>query len=274
MARHRQGKGREGPAMLHCVMARTPCLLALSALLLALLASCRSLPAPPPARAAEGERTESAPIHIEALHRADSGPGWTWSADYPGIAAAPAVDALIRSWIVDSIGSFLAESAANREAWEALASPEEKALARPPHDMRIDWRAEDAGPHRLSLLLHRYRWIGGAHGDDALLSVNYDLREARFLGLADILAAGGAPERESQILVALSRLARVELERRFGRDKASLAWIEEGTAPIPTNYSCFTFDRRRLILHFAKYQIGPGSLGLVDLVVPLDSPDL
>ena len=215
-----------------------------------LVASCASL-------------APASPFRI--VHRDESGSGWTLRLDYPRLPSAPAADAKIEAWIGAAVADFHSQSETNREAWAALASPEEKARPRPPHELLVDWRADSSGPRFISLVLHRYWWVGGAHGDDALLSINYDLGQERFLAIGDIVTGGGADP-----LARISALSRQALRQRFAGDPKLDLWIAEGTAPTRENFADFSFDEDRLFIHFAKYQIGPGSLGLVELSLPRD----
>ena len=69
-------------------------------------------------------------------------------------------------------------------------------------------------------------------------------------------------------LKAVAAFARAELLRRFASIPGIAVWIESGTEPNSANYECFTFDEKTITIHFAKYQVGPGINGLVDVVMP------
>ena len=182
--------------------------------------------------------------------------------EYPAFPALDAPTAKIRAFVEAAKSDFVAASVANDRAWAATATAAEKGRLRPPHEMILEWKAGSLGPRWLSLELHRYWWVGGAHGEDEILSVNYDISAGRFLVLADILPPSASP------LDQVAKLARSELLRRFADIPGIAPWIERGTAPISANYTCFTFDDTSITIHFARYQVGPGSNGLVEVVIP------
>jgi len=182
--------------------------------------------------------------------------------EYPTFPALDAPTAKIRAFVEAAKSDFVTASIANDRAWAATATAAEKGLRRPPHEMILEWKAGSLGPRWLSLELHRYWWVGGAHGEDEILSVNYDISAGRFLELADILPPSAQP------LEYVAGIARAELLRRFSSIPGIAPWIERGTAPNSANYACFTFDDRSITIHFARYQVGPGSNGLVDVVIP------
>jgi hypothetical protein len=196
--------------------------------------------------------------------------------EYPAFPSLPGPEAMLRAFVDASRAEFEASSEANDLARAATASPEEKVLPRPPHEMIIEWKAASLGPRWLSLEVHRYWWVGGAHGEDALLSINYDIGSDRFLTLGDILSPAAssamppAAASATSSLEAVAAFARADLLRRFASTPGIAPWIESGTAPNSANYECFTFDEKTITIHFAKYQVGPGSAGLVDVVLPRD----
>ena len=215
----------------------------------------------PKAREEEAKTAPPSAIH-RVVREASKGPGWTMRLEYPTFSALDAPTAKIRAFVEAAKSDFVTASVANDRAWAATASPAERGLSRPPHEMIVKWKASSLGPRWLSLELHRYWWVGGAHGEDEILSVNYDISAGRFLDLVDILPPSASPLEE------VAKLARSELLRRFSEIPGIAPWIERGTAPISSNYACFTFDEGSITIHFARYQVGPGSNGLVDVLIP------
>ncbi len=220
--------------------------------------------------------------------------------EYPEFPSLQAPESRVRKFVEEAKTDFVSASEENDKAWAATARPEEKLRSRPPHEMLLEWRGASLGPRWLSLELHRYWWVGGAHGEDAIFTINYDIKADRFLVLADILPPPPSPAQQpappappppgpaqqpappsgppSQTVARLpsavpalksvADLARAELLRRFASIPGIAPWIERGTAPTNDNYQYFTFDDKNITIHFARYQVGPGSNGLVDVVLP------
>ena len=182
--------------------------------------------------------------------------------EYPVFPALAEPQAKVAAFVQAEKSAFVAASEANDRARAATAGPSEKEPRLPPHEMVIEWKAASLGPRWLSVELHRYWWVGGAHGEDEILSVNYDISAARFLDLVDLLPPSPSALEE------IAAKARTELLARFASIPGIEPWIERGTAPTASNYKCFTFDDRSITIHFARYQVGPGSNGLVDVVIP------
>ncbi len=81
--------------------------------------------------------------------------------EYPRVDGLPEVNDRIAAFVADSVADFRRESAENRRAWEETATDEEKARARPRHELLIRWKSHCLGPKALSLLFERYAWVGG-----------------------------------------------------------------------------------------------------------------
>lgn len=204
-------------------------------------------------------------LSLHSLREAGESAFVTTLVEYPRVDGLPEVNERITAFVADSVADFRRESAENLRAWEETATDEEKARARPRHELLIRWKGHCLGPKALSLLFERYAWVGGANGRTTLFSINYDIQRRRFLDLGDLL--GDKPATWPELV---STLARKELLARYSGQGFPPSMIEAGTAPDPANFSCFTFDGRSVTVRFQKYQVAPGSAGLLEFTLPLD----
>jgi hypothetical protein len=190
--------------------------------------------------------------------------------EYPSFPRLPALEGRMASIVKEETGSFERDSAANWKAWNETATAEERSTRRQPHELVIVWKAASLGPRCVSILLEAYSYIGGAHGDTRLYSINYDPGKRRFIELGEVLENKG-----EDWLSRLATATRGELAAKTGGDPAADPLFLEGSAPRPENYSCFTFDEDSLTIHFQRYQVGPGSAGTPSVTLPrdLDSSD-
>lgn len=218
---------------------------------------------------------------LREVRESSATPTRTWKLDYPRFAAWPQIDDAVLAFVESSKTDFVAQSEANTRAWLETSTEAERAIPRPPHEMVIEWQAAILGPHFASLELRRYWWIGGAHGDDELLTLNYDLKTSKELSIADVAGSSSVeaavadkpeltPGRRDAILARIADLARSRLLQDWADRPFDREWLLRGTEPTEANYHNFTFDANRIVIHFAKYQIGPGSDGLVDVAIPRD----
>ncbi len=132
----------------------------------------------------------------------------------------------------------------------------------------------------ISLSIERYRFTGGT-GSTEVTGYIFDRRSGAELGPADLFTSDAYLER-------LSTLSRQELERRVQTEAAEsqfdspavrdqwlsgmLEMIRGGTEPVPDNFDGLLFhEDGTLHIQFDKYQVGPGSSGVVTVVLPVES---
>ncbi len=136
-----------------------------------------------------------------------------------------------------------------------------------------------ADAHLISLAIERYRFTGGT-GSTEVVGHIFDRAAGTELVPADLFASDAYLER-------LSLLAREALERRaraqaaeggFDSEAARDEWVERaltmiraGTEPRVENFDGILFlEDGTLSIQFDKYQVGPGSEGVVTVSVPVD----
>jgi len=97
---------------------------------------------------------------------------------------------------------------------------------------------------------------GAAHPFHYSYALNYDLSEARVLGLADLFQPG------TDYLGVLSRYSLDDLKRQ-----GVLEW-ENGALPAPENYQRWNITPDGLLISFDQYTVAPGVTGPQSVLVP------
>lgn len=126
-----------------------------------------------------------------------------------------------------------------------------------------------ATPELLSIDLTMESFTGYVNSDWFPVPLNYDLKAGRPLKhLADLF------EPKSKFLESIAAYCVDELMRR-GLNCGSGGvgdeqWLRRGAEPKAENYSAWNLTRDGVQITFGEYQVGPGCLGLVDVVVPYD----
>ena len=101
---------------------------------------------------------------------------------------------------------------------------------------------------------------GAAHPWSAQVSVNYDSRAGRVLGLRDLFLPGSDSVRR------LSELAIADLMKR---EYAVEDMVRQGAGPVESNFKVFTLTETALVLYFPQYQVAPGVVGNEKVEIPL-----
>lgn len=98
----------------------------------------------------------------------------------------------------------------------------------------------------ISFKLERYEYLGGVHGMDFTVGINYDQKSGRFLTLEDALTMTG------KNLYQVADIAKKQLKEKFGE----ISW-EDGVLPKPENFSIFIINKEAIIFVFEEYQVVP-----------------
>ena len=126
-----------------------------------------------------------------------------------------------------------------------------------------------ATPELLSIDLTMESFTGYLNSDWFPLPLNYDLKAGR--PLRDLSALF---KPKSSFLKVIATYCVDELMRRGlncgGGGVGDEQWLRRGAEPKAENYSGWNLTRDGVQINFGEYQIGPGCLGLVSVVVPYE----
>jgi hypothetical protein len=121
----------------------------------------------------------------------------------------------------------------------------------------------------VSIKLTLESFTGYLNSDWFPIPINYDLKTGKPLVLADIFKP-----KSKFLKVIADYCVREFMERGLNCGGGGLGaepWMREGTQPKTDNYASWNLTRHGLQLNFGEYQVGPGCLGLVSVVVPYDN---
>ena len=124
-------------------------------------------------------------------------------------------------------------------------------------------------PELLSVNLTEESYTGYLNSDWFPVAVNYDLKAGKPLALADLFKP------KSKFLEAIASYCVTELERvgldcggKGGDHVIDEGMLRKGTLPKAENYVTWNLTRAGIQITFGEYQIGPGCVGIVNVVVP------
>ena len=105
---------------------------------------------------------------------------------------------------------------------------------------------------------------GAAHPNSYTETLNYDLRNAKQLKLADLFKPG------SKYLQTLSTLCVADLKKQWKEKNAEVIedMLKDGSAPTAKNYESWTITKRGLGINFDPYQVAPYAAGPQFVLVP------
>lgn len=127
--------------------------------------------------------------------------------------------------------------------------------------------------------IYQYRSTGGTGSDD-VISLFFNRQSGKQLSLAYLFSSDNYLEilaKKSRDILAEKSLEGVSISE-FENEKHHQEWvemrnkqIEEGTVPKIENFNSFEISEENdLVIIFDKYQVGPGSDGIVSIQIPLD----
>lgn len=103
---------------------------------------------------------------------------------------------------------------------------------------------------------------GAAHPNSYSDTLNYDLKNAKVLKLADLFKPG------AKYLQAIATYCIADLKKQATEKGLQPEEIEKGAAAKPDNYLSWTLTKRGLGIGFDPYQVGPYAVGPQYVLVP------
>lgn len=115
----------------------------------------------------------------------------------------------------------------------------------------------------LSYVFYTSTYTGGAHPDNQIFTINYDITKNKIVTIEDII------ENEST-LIYLSDESRKILKKNeyFLKNKSSFEMLIEGTTPTKENFKNFAYTENGLIIYFEQYQVAPYAAGSFKVLIP------
>ena len=129
------------------------------------------------------------------------------------------------------------------------------------YTLNIDYQ-EYSYLNYLSYVFYIETYVGGAHPNHEIWTVNYDKKGNKVIGIYDLI------EKNSNILNVFSSLSRRSL--LYNEKIVDSSMMMEGTRPSVDNFSNFVFSQDGIPLFFPQYQVAPYSSGAFVVKVRYD----
>lgn len=115
----------------------------------------------------------------------------------------------------------------------------------------------------LSYVFYTSTYTGGAHPDNQIFTINYDIEKNKLITIDDLII-------NDSTLLALSTESRrlLKQNQNIGKDQNSLNMLMSGTTPNKDNFKNFVFSENGLIIYFEPYQVAPYSSGSFKILIP------
>jgi hypothetical protein len=141
--------------------------------------------------------------------------------------------------------------------------------------LRASYDISYASPELVSLTLTWASFTGYVNEDYSTTPITFDLERGRLVQLRDLFRRGSTYlEPISAFCVAELKATHPELypdvPHSAGK-RVSVMWdLDKNAGPRPENYHTWNVTERGLEITFGEYQVGPGMLGLVTVLVPYE----
>jgi hypothetical protein len=105
-------------------------------------------------------------------------------------------------------------------------------------------------------------YTGGAHGNQAIQSYNFDLANESVLSLAELFIS------EEEAIATIAPIAQAQLAETLG-DMADTDWITTGAGADALNYQDFVLTEDSIIFYFEPYVVAAYAAGTQQVEIPL-----
>lgn len=114
-----------------------------------------------------------------------------------------------------------------------------------------------------SLIFSNYVFLGGAHGNTAYTSVNYDLKNNKEIKLTDLF------EPKSDYVKMISDYSINDLKKRIG-EMSDDEWISNGAGADAENFKNWNLTKKGLMFTFEPYQVAAYAAGSQTVIIPYE----
>ena len=113
-------------------------------------------------------------------------------------------------------------------------------------------------------------YLGGAHPDHLMTTINYDTNRNMFITINDLI------KNNDDILEKMSVITREKLliSNKFSGNSYVIDMFKDGTSPRTNNYKNFVLTDKGIKIFFNYYQIAPYYLGISKVTIPYEKLDL
>ena len=200
------------------------------------------------------------PMNVISIRDTSSSQIYAVTGEYPQFGnVTPDFNVAIASYVDANLSQFKTSAVQN---WQArLATmPTGTVNTLPAQSFTFDtsWTPDQINSRYISIIVRLEYFDGGANETQLLQTFNYDVAAKKMMTLANLFP--NVPGYLSKIAtIAIQQLTSSENNNSNGNAVTDM--IQQGAAPMATNYSNFTFNDDVVNIYFPKYQVAPGSFG-------------
>jgi len=208
-------------------------------------------------------------VSLSVAHISENTSISTIQGEYPQFNGLAEFNAAVKQSIDDRIAEFKKNTEENNTIRQKLAKedgtlPE---FSAPAYGFTLTWSPQQTNKNYISFVMRISAFEGGANERQDIITFNYDVKNKRPISLESLF-----PDNPSY-LEHISTFTKGDLIGQFRKSELGvgdipLDFVEEGTKPIPDNFSRFTFDDSVVVFYFPKYQVAPGAFGEQTVIMP------
>ena len=118
----------------------------------------------------------------------------------------------------------------------------------------------------ISYVFYIETYLGGAHPDHVIITVNYNILRNKIIDIDDLI------ENNLNFLENISKLSKEKLlsDKKFSSNDYVEDFFLDGTKPIRDNYKNFVFTIMGIKVLFDYYQIAPYYYGDSEIIIPYE----
>lgn len=122
----------------------------------------------------------------------------------------------------------------------------------------------------ISYVFYIETYLGGAHPDHLMTTINYDTNRNMFITINDLI------KNNDDILEKMSVITREKLliSNKFSGNSYVIDMFKDGTSPRTNNYKNFVLTDKGIKIFFNYYQIAPYYLGISEVTIPYEKLNL
>jgi hypothetical protein len=129
------------------------------------------------------------------------------------------------------------------------------------NSMGVSYNVEFANENMVSISFLVSEYTGGAHGNYATDTLNFDLKTGKEIKLADLFQPG------ANYLKKLSEYSINDLKTRLG-EMSDEEWIKTGAGEKADNFSSWSLTKKGLMITFDPYQVAAYAAGAQTVIIP------
>jgi hypothetical protein len=215
------------------------------------------------------EKKEENGLQVSVISISQTDSFYNIQVEYPQFKEVDAAfNKEISDLILGEIDSFKKEAKDNWNARNATLATGETPATNPPSpfDFIASWTPTQINKEYVSFSVNIYYFVGGAHGVTEVNAFNYDVIKKADITINDFLG------NSQQALQKLSQIAAQQVTSQIQSNGVQIddfltQMIQQGTQPTADNYRNFNFNYDSLIIYFQQYQVAPGYLGPLTVIL-------